>query len=253
MTLRVPEVRRFADKEAVSRAAADEFARAARAATAARGRFTVALSGGSTPKRLYELLTGAPWRDVVDWGAVEIFFGDERRVPPDDPDSNYHMANQAMLEALPIPASRVHRMETERPNLDVAALGYEATLSRVFGVPAGSATPPCFDLVFLGLGPDGHTASLFPHTAALRETRRWCVPNWVPQKETHRMTLTYPVLNHAAEVIFLVAGEDKAAPLAEVLEGASDPERLPSQRIRPVDGKLVFLIDSAAAAKLARF
>ena len=253
MTLLVPELERLADKEAVSRAAADEFQRAAHSATAARGRFTVALSGGSTPKRLYELLAGPPWRDAIDWGSVEIFFGDERTVPPDDPDSNYRMAREAMLDTLPIPASRVHRMEAERQNLDVAALAYEATLARVFGVPAGGVTPPCFDLVFLGMGPDGHTASLFPYTAGLRETRRWCIPNWVPQHDTHRMTLTYPVLNHAAEVIFLVAGADKAEPLAEVLEGAPDAERLPSQRIRPVCGRLLFLADGAAAAKLTRF
>jgi len=253
MNLLVPEVRHLADKEAVSRAAADEFQRAARAATAARGRFTVALSGGSTPKRLYELLTGPPWRDAIDWGAIEFFFGDERSVPPEDPQSNYRMAHEAMLGALPIPASRVHRMEAERQNLDVAALDYESTLARVFGLPAGDPTPPSFDVVFLGMGPDGHTASLFPHTGALRETRRWCVPNWVPQQDTHRMTLTYPVLNRAAEVIFLVAGDDKAEPLSEVLEGASDPERLPSQRIRPVCGRLLFLTDRAAAAKLSRF
>lgn len=253
MTLLVPEVRRLADKEAVSRAAADEFQRAARAATAARGRFHVALSGGSTPKRLYELLAGPPWRDAIDWGAVEIFFGDERSVPPEDPESNYRMAHEAMLAALPIPASRVHRMEAERQNLDVAALGYEATLARVFGVMPGGATLPRFDLVFLGMGPDGHTASLFPYTTALRETRRWCVPNWVPQQDTHRMTLTYPVLNHAAEVLFLVAGADKAEPLSEVLEGAPDPERLPSQRIRPVCGRLLFLTDAAATVKLQRF
>ena len=253
MTLLVPEVRHLDDKEAVSRAAADEFQRAARAATAARGRFTVALSGGSTPKRLYELLTGPPWRDAIDWGAIEFFFGDERTVAPDDPDSNYRMAKEAMLGSLPISRSRVHRMEAESQNLDLAALGYEATLARVFGLPAGNATPPRFDLVFLGMGPDGHTASLFPYTAALRETRRWCIANWVPQHDTHRMTLTYPVLNAAAEVIFLVAGADKVEPLSEVLEGASDPERLPSQRIRPVGGKLLYLTDAAAAAKLVRF
>lgn len=253
MTMVVPEVRRVADKEAVSREAAEEFERLARAAIATKGRFTVALSGGSTPKRLYEILAAAPYRDRIDWGSIEFFFGDERSVPPDHPDSNYRMAREAMLAALPIPASRVHRMEAERPNLDVAALGYESTLARVFDLRPGSLTPPAFDLVYLGMGPDGHTASLFPHTGALRETRRWCVPNWVPQQDTNRMTLTYPVLNRAAEVIFLVAGSDKADPLSEVLEGASDPERLPSQRIRPVCGRLLFLVDPPAAAKLVRY
>ncbi len=253
MTMVVPEVQRVADKEAVSREAAEEFERLARAAIATKGRFTVALSGGSTPKRLYEILAAAPYRDRIDWGSIEFFFGDERSVPPDDPESNYRMAREAMLASLPIPASRIHRMEAERPNLDVAALGYESTLARVFGLRPGSHTPPAFDLVYLGMGPDGHTASLFPHTGALRETRRWCVPNWVPQQDTNRMTLTYPVLNRAAEVIFLVAGSDKAEPLSEVLEGAPDPERLPSQRIRPVCGRLLFLVDPPAAAKLARY
>ena len=251
MTILVPEVRHLADREAVSRAAADELQRLAAAAIAARGRFRLALSGGSTPKRLYELLAGPPWRDALDWERLEVFFGDERAVPPEDAASNYHMAYEAMLGSVSLPPSRVHRMEAERPNLDTAALAYEATMARVFGLPAGIAEePPRFDLVLLGLGNDGHTASLFPHTAALRETKRWCVPNWVPQHEAHRMTLTYPVLNHAREVIFLVAGEDKAEPLSEVLEGPPDPERLPSQRIRPTAGKLLFLADVAAAAML---
>ena len=247
----IPEVRHVADKEAVSRVAAEEFHRLATAAIAARGRFSVALSGGSTPKRLYEILAGPPWRETIDWGRVEIFFGDERSVPPDHPDSNYRMAREAMLDSLQLAPTRVHRMEAERPNLDAAALAYEATLARVFGLRAADASAlPAFDLVFLGMGPDGHTASLFPHTAALHETKRWCVPNWVPQQDTNRMTLTVPVLNQAANVIFLVAGDDKAEPLSEVLEGPSDPERLPSQRIRPGTGKLLFLVDPAAAAKL---
>lgn len=251
MTILVPEVRHLADREAVSRAAADELQRLAAVAIAARGRFRLALSGGSTPKRLYQLLAGPPWRSAIDWEGLEVFFGDERAVPPEDAESNYRMAYQAMLGPLSLPSSRVHRMEAERPNLDTAALAYEATMARVFGLPAGIAEePPRFDLVLLGLGKDGHTASLFPHTAALRETKRWCVPNWVPQHDAHRMTLTYPVLNHAREVIFLVTGEDKAEPLSEVLEGPPDPERLPSQRIRPVAGKLLFLADVAAAAML---
>lgn len=253
MMILKPEIRRFADAEAVSRAAADEVQRLAVAAIAARGRFTLALSGGTTPRRLYELLAAEPWRTAIDWERVEIFFGDERAVPPDDAASNYRMAREAMLAPLGLAPSRVHRMEAERPNLDAAALAYEATLARVFGIALGvGAAPPCLDLVLLGLGPDGHTASLFPHTAALREARRWCVPNWVPQQGSNRMTLTYPVLNQAREVVFLVAGREKAAPLAEVLEGPQDPERLPSQRVLPVAGRLVFLVDEAAASSLER-
>ncbi|MCC6640838.1 MAG: 6-phosphogluconolactonase [Deltaproteobacteria bacterium] len=253
MTIVIPEVRRFADAEAISRAAADEVQRIATAAIAARGRFTIALSGGSTPKRLYALLSREPFRTTIDWERVEIFFGDERAVPPDDAESNYRMAREAMLESLALAPSRIHRMEAERPNLDAAALAYEATLARVFGLALGAGSPPpSLDLVLLGLGPDGHTASLFPHTAALHEARRWCVPNWVPQQSAHRMTLTYPVFDQAREIVFLVAGAEKAAPLAEVLEGPQDFDRLPSQRIRPAAGRLVFLVDEAAAAKLGR-
>jgi 6-phosphogluconolactonase len=250
----IPEVRHLADKEAVSQTAAEEFHRLACAAVASRGRFSVALSGGSTPKRLYQILAAPPWRDTLDWSRIELFFGDERSVPPDDEDSNYHMAREAMIEPLGLSPTRVHRMEAERPNLEAAAQAYEATLARSFGLPAGAlARPPAFDLVLLGMGPDGHTASLFPYTAALRETKRWCVPNWVPQQNTHRMTLTVPVLNRAGVVMFLVAGGDKAEPLAAVLEGPPDHERLPSQRIQPICGKLLFLVDPAASERLERY
>lgn len=248
----IPEVRRLADKEGVSRAAAEEFHRLSAAAVAARGRFSVALSGGSTPRRLYEILAGPPWRETIDWTRVELFFGDERAVAPDHADSNFRTAREALLDPLGLAPLRVHRMEAERSNLDAASLAYEATLARVFGLRAGVSDPPALDLVLLGMGADGHTASLFPYTPALRETRRWCVPNYVPKLDAQRMTLTYPVLNRAAAVVFLVAGDDKAEPLAAVLEGPADPERLPSQRVRPVDGRLLFLVDEAAAAKLER-
>ena len=244
-----PVVRRFADAEAVSRAAAEEFVRRAAEAVQARGRFTVALSGGSTPRRLYQLLASEPYRGQVDWGRVEVFWGDERSVPPDDKESNYRMAREAMLAALALPAGHVHRMEGERTDRDTAAREYQDEIARAFGAdPNGE--PPAFDLVLLGMGPDGHTASLFPHTAALGETKRWVVVNHVPQHHTDRMTLTYPVLNRAREVLFLVAGPDKAEPLAEVLQGPPDPQRLPSQRVRPADGQLLFFVDRAAAARL---
>ncbi|HZY88352.1 MAG TPA: 6-phosphogluconolactonase [Gemmataceae bacterium] len=244
-----PIVRRFPDAEPVSRAAAEEFVRRAAEAIAARGRFTVALSGGSTPRRLYQLLAGEPYRGQVDWGRVEVFWGDERSVPPDDKESNYRMAREAMLTALALPPGHVHRMEAERADRDTAAREYQAEIARAFGVDA-NGEPPAFDLILLGMGPDGHTASLFPHTAALGETKRWVVVNHVPKFNTDRMTLTYPVLNRACEVLFLVAGADKAEPLAEVLQGPPDPERLPSQRVRPTDGQLLFFVDRAAAARL---
>lgn len=244
-----PVVRTFPDAEAVSRAAAEEFVRCAAEATRARGRFVVALSGGSTPRRLYQLLAGPPYRGQVEWARVQVFWGDERSVPPDDKDSNYRMAREALLGPLGLLPGHVHRMEAERADRDTAAREYQDEIARAFGVDA-HGEPPAFDLVLLGMGPDGHTASLFPHTAALGETKRWVVVNPVPQHQTERMTLTYPVLNRAREVLFLVAGPDKAEPLAEVLQGTPDPQRLPSQRVRPADGQLVFFVDRAAAARL---
>lgn len=242
-------IRIFADKEALSEAAAHEFVRCAREAVAARGRFTVALSGGSTPKRLYQFLAAEPFRTQVDWGRVEFFWGDERCVPPDHPDSNYHMAREAMLAHLPIPAKHIHRMEAERADLDAAALDYEEEIAGVFyGKPIGPERP-ALDLVLLGMGPDGHTASLFPHTKALDERTRWVVPNHVPQLNTDRLTLTRPALNRAREVLFLVAGADKAERLVEVLANPPDPKRLPSQSIQP-DGPLVWFVDRAAAERL---
>jgi 6-phosphogluconolactonase len=242
-------IRIFPDVEALSEAAAHEFVRCAREATAARGRFTVALSGGSTPRRLYQFLAAEPFRGQVDWSHVEFFWGDERCVPPDDAESNYRMAREAVLARLPLPADHVHRLEAERPDKESAARDYQAVMARVFGVdPAGP--PPAFDLVLLGMGPDGHTASLFPHTRALDETGRWVVVNFVPKFSTDRLTLTRPVLNRAREVLFLVAGADKAEVLAEVLAGPDDPARLPSQSVRPADGRLVWFLDRAAAARL---
>jgi 6-phosphogluconolactonase len=239
-------VRTFDNAEAVSRAAADEFVRCAGEAVAARGRFAVALSGGSTPRRLYQLLAGPPWRDRVEWDRVEVFWGDERCVPPDHPDSNYRMAREALLSHVPVPAGQVHRLEADRPDHDDATRAYQETLARAFG---SAAEPPRFDLVLLGMGPDGHTASLFPQTAALGQTARWVVANFVPKFDADRLTLTYPVLNRAREVLFLVCGADKADVLREVLEGPADPRRLPSQAVRP-EGALLWFVDRAAAARL---
>jgi 6-phosphogluconolactonase len=242
-------LRLFPDAESISQAAAGEFIRCATEALSARGRFTVALSGGSTPQHLYQLLAGPPYRTQVDWKRMDIFWGDERCVPPDHRDSNYRMAREAMLDRLPIPTGQVHRIEAERTDRASAARDYQATLAKVCGVdPAGQ--PPGLDLVLLGMGPDGHTASLFPGTAALKETQKWAVVNYVPKFATDRITLTVPVLNRARQVLFLVAGTDKAEPLAEVLEGPPDPTRLPSQLIQPSAGKVVWFVDRLAAARL---
>lgn len=245
-----PIIRIFADSEAVSRAAAEEFVRSAGAAIAARGQFTVALSGGSTPKRLYQLLAEPPYRSQVDWSKIEFFWGDERSVPPDHNDSNYHTAQEAMLRKLPVSAEKVHRMEAERADRDAAARDYEAVLARVFKVTPGGK-PPAFDLILLGMGPDGHTASLFPHTKGLKETGRWVIVNYVPKFATDRVTLTAPVLNQAREVLFLIAGTDKADSLHQVLEGPPNSDLYPSQLIHPTGGQLVWFLDQAAAAKLA--
>ncbi len=245
-----PIIRVFPDAEAVSRAAAEEFVRRASDAVAARGRFTVALSGGSTPKRLYELLAEPALRSQADWNRVDFFWGDERCLPPDHAESNYHAAREAMLSRLPIPAGRVHRMEAERPDRDAAARDYQAVIAKTFGRD-DAGPPPAFDLILLGMGPDGHTASLFPHNPTLGETARWVVAvHDAPKPPPDRMTLTYPILNAAYEVLFLVAGADKAAVLAEVLEGPAAPERLPSQNVRPDNGRLVWFVDRPAAARL---
>lgn len=244
-----PTIRLFADAEQVSRAAAEEFVRGARDAGAARGKFTVAMAGGSTPRRLYQLLAETPFREQVDWSKIQFFWGDERGVVPDHKDSNYRMAGEALLQKLALPAGQVHRMPAEREDREAAARDYQAEIARVFGVsPQGE--PPVFDLVLLGMGPDGHTASLFPSTEALQDKTRWVVPNYVPKFDAWRLTMTPLVLNRAATVIFLVAGEDKAERLPEVLEGPPDTDRLPSQLIRPTTGRLLWFVDRAAAARL---
>ncbi len=239
----------FDDAEAVALYAAREFVRRARVAIEAAGAFKVALAGGSTPRRSYELLADPSLASQVDWDATHIFFGDERAVPPDHPDSNYRAAFETLLGKVKIPDAQVHRLAGERADLDAAATEYEAILAESFDLTVESG-PPRFDLVMLGMGDDGHTASLFPATAALDETRAWVVANEVPQKSTRRLTLTAPVLNAAHCVMFAVEGGDKAAALAEVLEGPHDPRRFPSQLIAPADGELLWLVDRAAAGRL---
>jgi 6-phosphogluconolactonase len=239
----------FDDAFAVALYAAREFVRRARVAIDASGAFKVALAGGSTPRRSYELLADPSLASQVDWEATHIFFGDERSVPPDHPDSNYRTAFETLLSKVKVPDAQIHRMAGERADLDAAATDYEAAMAESFDLTVESG-PPRFDLVMLGMGDDGHTASLFPGTAALDETRAWVVANEVPQKATRRLTLTVPVLNAAHCVMFTVEGAGKAASLAEVLEGPRDPARFPSQLIAPVDGELLWLVDRAAAARL---
>jgi 6-phosphogluconolactonase len=240
------DVRRFADLDAVSAAAADELAALARRAVDDKGSFTIALSGGSTPRRLFELLARRG-REALPWDQIELYWGDERTVPPDHADSNFRMAREALIDPLKLDPSRVHRMRGEDPDHAAAAATYAAELQ-----PLGEPFP-VFDYVMLGLGSDGHTASLFPDTPALDETQRVCVANPVDsltRGKTVRLTLTARAINWARVIRFLVVGADKAQAVREVIEGGRDPRRLPAQLIRPIDGSLAWLVDEAAAARL---
>jgi 6-phosphogluconolactonase len=235
----------FDDPEGVARAAAGHFAELAGASISDRGRFSVALAGGSTPKLAYELLASEEYRDRIDWSRVFVFFGDERCVPPDHPDSNYRMATESLLAHVSIPLENVYRMKGELYPADSARL-YEQELRAFFP----NELWPRLDLVLLGMGDDGHTASLFPGSAALKEDTTWVAANWVEKFGTFRLTLTVPVINHAAHIIFLVTGEAKARRLAEVIPDARGTDALPSQLIRPVDGLLNWFVDKAAATYL---
>jgi 6-phosphogluconolactonase len=238
-----PEVVVLADRAALTTEAARRVIDIARSRlNDSQQFFSLVLSGGSTPRALYECLAGEPYRSQLNWSRVEIFFGDERCVPPDHADSNFLMAHTAMLSKLPIPEPNIHRIRGELLP-EQAAIEYGQMLRTKFH----DRGP---DLVLLGMGDDGHTASLFPGTSALEETHHRCVANFVPKLDTWRVTMTYPFLNRAAELLVLLAGEDKAARVSEVLEGPRDPKRLPIQGIRPAHGRLSWLLDSAAAAQL---
>ena len=241
-----PEVKVFDDPEGVARAAASRFAELARGAVAGRGLFTVALAGGSTPRRVYELLAGDELRERIEWQNVHVFFGDERAVPADHADSNYRMASESLLSHVPVPERNVHRIEGVG-DAAASASDYESEMRGLFGE---DAEWPRLDLVMLGMGDDGHTASLFPNTAVLDERRAWVAANWVEKLGAWRVTLTAPAINSARHVLFLVGGAGKAERLREVLKGERDHERLPSQLIRPPDGTLEWFVDRAAASRL---
>ncbi|MGA8939237.1 MAG: 6-phosphogluconolactonase [Acidobacteriaceae bacterium] len=230
-------------------ASARLFAEKVQQAVAKRGIARVAVSGGSTPQATFKLLAdpAGPFASSVPWSKLQLFWVDERCVGPDDPESNYGVARDLLLSKVPIPEANVFRMEGEL-DPEVAASLYESTLRNVMKLEG--AESPAFDLLTLGMGPDGHTASLFPHTAAIDEMGRLAIANHVPQKDVWRITLTWMVINQAAEVVFEIEGASKTDVLAEVLTGPRDPERLPSQLIRPANAKLLFLLDDAAAAKL---
>ncbi len=240
------EIRIYADADRLAHAAAEHFTTLATAAIATRGQFTVALSGGSTPRATYTLLAMEEFALQLDWSRVHVFWGDERCVPPDDPDSSYWMARETLLDHVPLPARNVHRIRGEMEP-EAAAQSYAAELRAFFGTPW-----PSFDLVLLGMGNDGHTASLFPGSAALHEETRpvVAVTAHYQDRPAHRVTLTPPAINAARQVFFLVAGAAKAETLQAVLEGPA--ERLPAQFIRPTSGQITWLVDSAAASRLRR-
>jgi 6-phosphogluconolactonase len=235
---------------AVANSASETLLRLSKQAAAEGRPFRVALSGGSTPKLLYRMLASdtAIFRRDIPWGKIDFFFGDERWVPHNDPESNYKLANDELFTPLGIAPDRVYPVPTEGLTPEEAASQYAATLRRVFGTKEGKI--PVFDLVFLGMGDDGHTASLFPHTAALDESEKLVTANYVPKLSADRITLSAPVLNAAADTIFMVAGPGKASALKQVLEGEYDPEQYPSQLLRNSLGSVTWLVDEAAAADL---
>lgn len=240
-----PQVRIFPSARELFRAASEEFCNLGSRAIQEHGRFTVALSGGSTPRGLHQELVNR-FSSALSWKDVFFFWGDERHVPPDSPESNYRMANETLLSKLSIPEDHVFRMPAEMPDAGHAADAYERTLRDFFRSPPESF--PRFDFALLGMGQDGHTASLFPGTAALEEAQRWVVANWVEKLKTFRITFTYPVLNHAAALMFLISGADKAEMVQKALKEPA--ANLPCQKVEPVDGELMWFLDEQAAKAL---
>ena len=248
-------IEEYPDAERLAQAVADHFVRLARQAVANNGRFAVALAGGSTPRVAYTLLAGNEFATRVDWSHVHVFWGDERCVPPDHADSNYGMAREALLEHVPLPPENVHRIRGELAPAQAAA-GYENALRAFFSPPAedrqanGETNVARFDLILLGMGDDGHTASLFPGTVAVSEHTRWVMANFVEKLDSWRITLTSAVINAAANVTFVVSGSGKAERLRQVLTGPYQPDALPAQLVNPDRGRLRWLVDEAAATLL---
>ena len=238
-----------ASPEAVNRRAAQYLVDGIRSSAAARGKARIAISGGNTPKHTFELLAepSEPYREQIPWNRLELYWVDERCVPPDHPDSNYRMTREAMLDQAPLDKTQIFRIQGELEP-DEAAAKYEFDIRQSFRLEG--AELPVFDMVLLGMGPDGHTASLFPHTEGLHEMMRIAIANHVVQKETWRVTLTRPVINRARDVFFLIEGADKVDALKAVLLGPYDPETYPSQLIQPASHRITLLLDSTAAAAL---
>jgi 6-phosphogluconolactonase len=226
---------------AVAEAVAEWVAAAAERAIADHGGFSIALAGGSTPRLLYDVLAGEPWHDRIDWTAWRVYFGDERACPADDPSSNYHLAQSTLLSRVTVDPQRVHRMPADRADLDAAAAEYSGLLAST--LPTGAGGAPRLDVILLGLGENGHTASLFPGTPALDVTNAWATRGLADYEPFDRMTLTYPAINAAGAVAFVVTGAAKRGALAATAAGT-----VPASRIRPADGALVWFLDAEAAA-----
>src|SRR6266481_587053 len=241
---RSTEVKIVRDNPALNQMAAQEFERVAQSAIAQRGRFSVALSGGNTPRGVYSLLA-EEYKTAIPWERVHVFFGDERHVPPDHPDSNFRMAHESLLSRVPIPQANIHRVRAEL-DANSAADDYEDQLRTFFHL--AEQDWPAFDLIFLGLGDDGHTASLFPGSTALDEVLRPVAANWVEKFQSFRITVTFPVLNHGKHVLFLVSGTGKSEILSQVLRPGRN--QYPAQRVQPVNGRLLWLVDQDAGKLL---
>lgn len=235
------------DKAELTQIAAERFVNIAETAIVKTGRFAVALSGGSTPRTLYSLLSSA-FQVAIDWNKVFFFFGDERNVPPDDEESNFRMANETLFKPLSISDSNIFRWQTELNDVNITIDSYKQALTGFFNLNAGKF--PIFDLILLGMGPDGHTASLFPDTDALDETEDMICKNWVEKLKIWRFTFKFSTINRAKNIMFLAAGAEKAEILKQVLEGPKNCRLLPSQCVDPQNGDLVWLVDSAAASLL---
>jgi len=255
----------FPNVEKSNNFAAEKFVEIANDSIEKRKSFTVALAGGSTPKSLYQLLSGVKFRDKIDWAKVFFFFGDERHVLPADAESNFRMARENLFEPLQISDAKIIRWKTEENDVGKTVENYQDALQLNFALAAGQENPttvlsgsdegkwlPRFDLILLGMGADGHTASLFPFTEALHETEKTAVANYVKKLNDWRFTMTFPIINNARNIIFLVAGEEKAETLQAVLEGDFEPEKFPAQNVRPEHGSLFWLLDKNVAKLLKK-
>lgn len=238
----------FPNSDELNFFAAEKFVEIANKAIEENGRFTVALAGGSTPKLLYQLLASDKFKNQIDWKKVFFFFGDERNVLPDDDESNFRLANENLFAPLQINGEYIFRWQTELKDAEKVAEDYEVSVTVFFALSENET--PRFDLILLGMGEDGHTASLFPLTEALKESKKIVAVNWVEKLNTNRLTFTYPTINNASNIIFLVSGESKAEALKEIFEGEYQPEKYPAQAVKLNDGDLFWLIERSAARLL---